>query len=88
LKHAAIVKEPISGIRLDVYTTEPSIHFYSGNFLNNVPGKKGVIYNERSGFCLETQHFPDAPNHPEFPSTVLKAGEKFYSTTVFKFSID
>jgi aldose 1-epimerase len=70
LKHAAIVKEPISGIRLDVYTTEPAIHFYSGNFLNNVPGKKGIIYNQRSGFCLETQHFPDAPNHPEFPSTV------------------
>jgi aldose 1-epimerase len=88
LKHAAIVKERLSGRRLDVYTTEPAIHFYSGNFLNNIPGKNGVIYNQRSGFCLETQHFPDAPNHPEFPSTVLKAGDQFYSKTVFKFSID
>jgi len=88
LKQAATVREPTSGRRLDVYTTEPAIHFYSGNFLNNVPGKNGFIYNQRSGFCLETQHFPDAPNHPEFPSTILKAGDQFYSKTVFKFSVD
>jgi aldose 1-epimerase len=88
LKHAAIVKEPISGRRLDVYTTEPAVHFYTGNFLNNVVGKKGFIYNQRTGFCLETQHFPDAPNHPEFPSTILKAQEQFYSKTIFKFSVE
>jgi aldose 1-epimerase len=86
LKHAVVVKENLSGRRMDVYTTEPAVHFYSGNFLKNVKGKNGVLYNERSGLCLETQHFPDAPNHPDFPSTVLKAGEHFYSKTVFKFS--
>lgn len=86
LKHAVIVSEPVSGIEMNVYTTEPAVHFYSGNFLNNIKGKNGVIYNKRSGFCLETQHFPDAPNHPHFPSTVLKAGEEFYSKTIFKFS--
>ena len=88
LKHAAVVKEPASGRRMDVYTTEPAVHFYGGNFLDNIKGKNGAIYNLRAGFCLETQHFPDAPNHPHFPSTVLKAGEQFYSKTVFKFSID
>ncbi|MBC7865948.1 MAG: galactose mutarotase [Gloeobacteraceae cyanobacterium ES-bin-316] len=87
LKHAAVVKEPNSGRRMDVYTTEPSVHFYTGNFLENVKGKNGVIYNERAGFCLETQHFPDAPNHPHFPSTVLQAGEQFNSKTVFKLSV-
>lgn len=88
LKHAAVVKEPISGRQMDVYTTEPAIHFYSGNFLENVKGKNGVIYNKRAGFCLETQHFPDAPNQPHFPTTILNAGEKFYSKTIFKFSVD
>jgi len=88
LKHAAAVLEPVSGRKLDVYTTEPAIHFYSGNFLCNVKGKKGDIYNKRSGFCLETQHFPDTPNHSHFPSTVLKPGEQFYSKTIFKFSVD
>ncbi len=87
LKHAAVVVEPVSKRKLDVYTTEPSMHFYTGNFLKNIKGKSGAIYNRRSGFCLETQHFPDAPNHPHFPSTVLKAGEVFYSTTVFRFSV-
>jgi aldose 1-epimerase len=88
LKYAAVVREPVSGRKMDVYTTEPAIHFYSGNFLENVNGKNNTIYNKRSGFCLETQHFPDAPNHPHFPSTVLKAGEGFYSKTVFKFSVE
>ncbi len=86
LKHAAAVKEPGSGRQMDVYTTEPAVHFYSGNFLEKVPGKNGIEYNSRAGFCLETQHFPDAPNHANFPSTVLKAGEQFYSKTVCKFS--
>jgi aldose 1-epimerase len=88
LKHAAVVKEYMSGRKMDVYTTEPALHFYSGNFLNNIKGKNNTIYNQRSGFCLETQHFPDAPNHPHFPSTVLKAGEQFYSKTLFKFSVE
>ncbi|MEO6723555.1 MAG: aldose epimerase family protein [Ferruginibacter sp.] len=88
LKHAAVVKDAASGRRMDVYTTEPAVHFYSGNFLENIRGKNDVIYASRSGFCLETQHFPDAPNHPHFPSTILKAGEQFYSKTVFKFSVD
>jgi aldose 1-epimerase len=88
LKHAAIVKEETSGRRLDVYTTEPAIHFYTGNFLKDIAGKNGLVYNKQSGFCLETQHFPDAPNHPHFPSTLLNAGEQFYSKTIFKFSIE
>ena len=87
LKHAAIVKEPVSGRRMDVYTTEPAVHFYTGNFLDNIKGKNGDVYNKRSGFCLETQHFPDAPNQPGFPSTVLKAGQQFYSKTIYSFSV-
>lgn len=87
LKHAAIVKEPLSGRKVDVYTTEPAVHLYTGNYLENVKGKKGATYNRRSGLCLETQHFPDSPNHSHFPSTVLKAGEEFYSKTIFNLSI-
>lgn len=87
LKHAAVVKEAQSGRRMDVYTTEPCIHFYTGNFLDNIKGKGGMIYRQRAGFCLETQHFPDAPNHPHFPSTILQAGKRFYSKTVFKLSL-
>lgn len=85
LKHAAAVYEPVSGRTLHVYTTEPAVHFYAGNFLENVQGKAGAIYRQRAGFCLETQHFPDSPNQPSFPSTELKAGEEFYSKTVFHF---
>jgi aldose 1-epimerase len=88
LKHAAVVNEPVSGRKMEVYTTEPAVHFYTGNFLNNVKGKNGAVYNRRSGFCLETQHYPDAPNKPSFPSTLLKAGEKFYSKTIYSFSIN
>lgn len=86
LKEAAVVKDPLSGRMMQLFTTEPSVHFYSGNFLNHVQGKNDVIYNKRAGFCLETQHFPDAPNHAHFPSTVLKGGDRFYSQTIFKFS--
>lgn len=88
LKHAAVVKETSSGRKMDVYTTEPAVHFYSGNFLDGVKGKNNQVYKQRSGFCLETQHFPDAPNHVHFPSTILQAGEQFYSKTVFKFSAE
>ena len=88
LKHAAVVKEPTSQRRMDVYTTEPAVHFYSGNFLEGITGKNKSTYGKRSGFCLETQHFPDAPNHPHFPSTLLQAGEVFMSKTIFKFSVE
>lgn len=87
LKRAAVVKESRCGRKMEVYTTEPAVHFYSGNFLNNVKGKQGIIYKQRTGFCLETQHFPDAPNHPHFPSTELRPGDEFYSKTIFQFSI-
>ncbi|HEV7330917.1 MAG TPA: aldose epimerase family protein [Flavisolibacter sp.] len=87
-KHAATVTDAVSGRVLDVYTTEPAVHFYSANFIEEgTKGKKGAVYNRRTSFCLETQHFPDAPNHSHFPSTVLEAGEEFYSKTVFEFSV-
>jgi aldose 1-epimerase len=63
------------------------MQFYTGNFLDgSIVGKSGHVYDRRSGFCLETQHFPDSPNHPNFPSTVLKSGERYSSTTIYKFS--
>jgi aldose 1-epimerase len=87
LRLAARVFEPTTGRVMEVLTTEPGIQFYAGNFLDgsNV-GKGGVPYEYRNGFCLETQHFPDSPNHPEFPSTVLRPGERYESTTIFRFS--
>src|SRR5579871_2393899 len=84
---AARVYEPTSGRVMEVSTTQPGVQFYSGNFLDGtVTGKQGHVYRHRYGFCLETQHYPDSPNHPDFPSTILKPGEKFHQTTVFKFS--
>ncbi|HWR36223.1 MAG TPA: aldose epimerase family protein [Clostridia bacterium] len=84
---AAEVYEPTTGRTLTVSTTEPGIQFYSGNFLTGTaPGKGGNKYPYRTGFCLETQHFPDSPNQPAFPSTVLKAGDQYKSSTVYKFS--
>src|SRR5262245_923172 len=86
LSLAAEVYEPASGRILEVWTTEPGLQFYSGNFLDgSVHGKEGKVYSHRFGFCLETQHFPDSPNHPTFPSTILKPGQRFQSTTVYKF---
>ncbi|PWS33229.1 aldose epimerase family protein [Pedobacter paludis] len=83
----ATVKSPITGIILEVYTTEPGLQFYSGNFLTGADkdGKGGKSYPHRSAFCLETQHFPDAPNHPNFASTVLKPGETYKTSTTYKF---
>jgi aldose 1-epimerase len=83
---AARVEEPSSGRIMEVLTTEPALQFYSGNFLTgkNI-GKKGHPYVYRSGFCLETQHYPDSPNKPEFPSTVLNPGKKYSSMTVYRF---
>jgi aldose 1-epimerase len=77
-----------SGRVLEVFTTEPGVQFYSGNFLDGtVRGKEGKVYNLRYGFCLETQHFPDSPNHPNFPSTALKPGQVYRTTTTYKFSV-
>ena len=84
---AAEVYEPTSGRTMEVWTTEPGIQFYTGNFLDGTAhGKAGRTYPRRSGFCLETQHFPDSPNKPKFPSTILKPGTRFKSTTIYKFS--
>lgn len=88
LKFAARVFEPGSGRVMEVFTTEPGMQFYSGNFLDGTfIGKMGKVYNKRDGFCLETQHFPDSSNKPQFPSTVLRPGERYTQTTVFRFSV-
>jgi aldose 1-epimerase len=84
---AARVVEPASGRILEVWTTEPGVQFYTGNFLDgSAHGKGGVAYAKRSAFCLETQHFPDSPNQPKFPSVVLSPGEHYHTTTIYKFS--
>jgi len=89
INRAARVVDPSSGIAMEVFTTEPGMQFYSGNFLApQHGGKRGRRYQPRSGFCLETQHFPDSPNHPEFPSTILRPGEEFASRTEYRFSLD
>lgn len=88
LREAAFVREPKSGRTLTVMTTEPGVQFYSGNFLDGTfTGRHGKPYTRNMGFCLETQHFPDSPNHPEFPSTVLRPGEVRRSTTTFLFGV-
>ncbi len=85
---AARVYEPTTGRQMEVYTTEPGLQFYAGNFLDGSDvGKEGVAYQQRSAFCLETQHFPDSPHHPNFPSTVLQPGDTFTSTTIYHFSV-
>ena len=86
LAHAARVEDPGSGRTLDISTTEPGVQFYSGNFLDGtVAGKSGHVYKQRYALCLETQHFPDSPNRSNFPSTILRPGERFQSKTVFAF---
>jgi aldose 1-epimerase len=88
LRRVARVVEPTSGRVLEVLTTEPGLQFYSGNFLDGtIVGKSGRAYGHRGGFCLEAQVFPDAPNRPEFPSAVLRPGEKYTQTTVYRFSV-
>jgi aldose 1-epimerase len=87
LAEAAEVYEPTTGRILKVRTTEPSVQFYTGNHLDGtITGKAGRVYKPRFALCLETQHFPDSPNHPQFPTTELRPGEKFHSVTVFEFS--
>jgi aldose 1-epimerase len=94
LVHVAQVVEPTSGRTLDVYTTEPGLQFYSGNAIGSdnstngrVAGKAGRMYGPRAGLCLETQHYPDSPNQPGFPSTILRPGEQYRSRTVFAFGV-
>jgi aldose 1-epimerase len=80
--------EPASGRVLQVLTDQPGVQFYTGNFLDgSIKGKGGVAYQRRSAFCFETQHFPDSPNHPKFPTTELKPGQRFHTLTVFRFSV-
>ena len=89
LRLAARVTDPSSGRVLEVLTTQPGLQFYTGNFLDGtIHGKGGKVYGRRAAFCMETQHFPDSPNHPKFPSTELKPGEHFQSTTVYRFSAE
>jgi aldose 1-epimerase len=86
LRLAAKVVEPLSGREMEVWTTEPGLQFYTGNFLDGtITGENGKVYNKHYGFCLETQHFPDSPNKPGFPSTILEPGEKYTHTTIYRF---
>ena len=88
LHPAATVVEPESGRTLEVLTTEPGVQFYSGNFLDGtITGKNSVVYAKHYGFCLETQHFPDSPNHADFPSTILRPGERYQHTCIYKFGV-
>jgi len=88
LREAAFALDPKSGRTLTVLTTQPGVQFYSGNFLNGShAGYSGALYRQHDGFCLETQHFPDSPNRAEFPSTVLRPGERLHSVTVFVFGV-
>jgi aldose 1-epimerase len=88
LAHAAHVREPASGRTLDVFTTEPGVQFFTGNSLDGTAiGRGGRPYQRYYGFCLETQHFPDSPNHPQFPSTVVRPGTAYHSKTVFRFGV-
>lgn len=88
LKPAARAYEPTTGRTLEVYTTEPGLQFYSGNFLDGgIRGKGGHRYGHRCGFCLEAQHFPDSPNQPSFPSTVLRPGGELVSRTIYRFGV-
>lgn len=88
MKMAAEVVHPASGIKMDVLTMEPGVQFYSGNFMaGKHKGKRGELYGYRTAFCLETQHFPDSPNRPDFPSTLLKPGQTYQTTTIYRFSV-
>jgi aldose 1-epimerase len=87
LTKAAEVYDPASGRVLEVLTTQPGVQFYTSNFLNGtIEGKGGAAYPKNGALCLETQHYPDSPNHPDFPTTVLRPGSKFHSVTVYRFS--
>jgi aldose 1-epimerase len=86
LRKVVEVTEPVSGRKMEVLTTEPGVQFYSGNFLKgSLTGSGNVVYNQYWGFCLETQHFPDSPNQPAFPSTLLQPGQHYSHTTEYVF---
>jgi len=87
LVFAATVVEPVSGRTLECLTTEPGVQFYTGNFLEDISGKGGATYNRQEGFCLETQHYPDSPNQPGFPSTKLAPGETYAQTCIYRFGV-
>ena len=88
-RKCASLKSPKTGIVLDVYTNEPGIQVYAGNFLDgSLTGKKGITYNQRASVCLETQHYPDSPNKAQWPSVVLEPGQIYNSECVFKFSVE
>ena len=88
-KLAAKVTSPISGISVEVFTNEPGIQVYTGNFLDGtVKGKKGIVYKQRTGICLETQHYPDSPNKLQWPSTILEPGKVYKSTCIYKFGVE
>lgn len=86
LRRAALAHEPTTGRTMEVWTTEPGVQLYTGNYLDTGAGKGGSPYGRRTGFCLETQHYPDSPNKPAFPSAVLRRGGRYRTTTVYKFS--
>jgi len=88
LNLVATISEPTSGRVLEVLTTEPGMQFYTGNFLDGIPGKQGRAYEQHYGLCLETQHYPDSPNQIEFPSCLLVPGEEYRHTTIYRFSLD
>ncbi len=86
---ACKLTSPVTGITLEVYTNEPGVQVYSGNFLNGtVTGKKGIVYKQRAAICLETQHYPDSPNKPQWPSVVLEPGQTYNSECIFKFGVE
>jgi aldose 1-epimerase len=83
---AAKLYEPASGRELEIFTTQPGLQFYSGNYIEGIQGKGGAVYPKHAGCCLETQHFPDSPNHPSFPTTTLRPGEQYREQTILRFS--
>jgi aldose 1-epimerase len=86
MKNVGTVSEASTGRYVDVMTTEPAVQFYSGNFLDGtITGKAGIKYARRFGLCLETEHFPDSPNQPQFPSVLLKPGEVYKTSTIYRF---
>jgi aldose 1-epimerase len=88
-KLAAKLTSPISGITMEVYTNEPGIQVYTANFLDGtLTGKKGIVYKKRAAVCLETQHYPDSPNKPQWPTTVLEPGQTYHSECIYKFGVE
>lgn len=86
LEKVAAVHDPVSGRTMEVLTTQPGVQLYTANYVDGIKGKEGLIYNRHSAICLETQHFPDSPNHPEFPSTRLEPGEEYSEMIIFRFN--